>query len=58
MNNKDFFNFSGTQVVNQWLGISLISLMCFWTVLYYVVHQAQDVGANLVVANTVMTAIK
>jgi hypothetical protein len=58
MNNREFFNFSGKQIVNQWLCITLLCLMCFWTVLYYVVNQAQNVGKNLVVGNTSMTAVK
>ena len=30
------------QNVNQWLGIALICIMCFWTVLYYAGHKAYD----------------
>ncbi|MEK7646474.1 MAG: hypothetical protein AAB381_02155 [Patescibacteria group bacterium] len=55
MSDQPFFNFSGKQIINQWLGISLISLMCFWTVLYYVVNKAQDVGQSLVVGTTIST---
>lgn len=36
------------QRVNQWLCIALISLMCFWTVLYYLTHKAQAIGEELV----------
>ena len=36
------------QRVNQWLCLALISLMCFWTVLYYVTDKAQAIGSNLV----------
>jgi hypothetical protein len=37
------------QKVNQWLCIALISLMCFWTVLYYLTNKAQAIGNTLVV---------
>lgn len=32
------------QKVNTWLGIALISLMTFWTVLYYSTHKAYLIG--------------
>lgn len=35
------------QNVNQWLGIALISLMCFWVVLYYLADKANAVGNQL-----------
>ncbi len=34
------------QRVNQWLCIALLALMCFWTVLYYITVQAQEIGNN------------
>ncbi len=36
------------QEVNQWLCIALISLMCFWTVIYYIANTAQDIGNGFV----------
>ncbi len=33
------------QKVNQWLCIALISLMTFWTVLYYLSNKAQAIGS-------------
>jgi hypothetical protein len=35
------------QRVNQGLCIALISLMAFWTVLYYFTHKAYAIGADL-----------
>lgn len=46
--NHPFLNFDWDQPVNQWLGIAIISVMCFWTVMYYVVHTADSVGAGFV----------
>lgn len=39
------------QKVNSYLCIALVSLMAFWTCLYYFVHQAQAIG-NVLTANT------
>jgi hypothetical protein len=36
------------QNVNRWLCIALLCLMCFWVVLYYFGHKAQDFGEELV----------
>ena len=36
------------QNVNQWLCIALVSLMCFWTVLFYFTNKAQALGEDLV----------
>lgn len=36
------------QPVNQWLGIALVSLMCFWTVLFYSVNKVQGIGESYV----------
>jgi spore maturation protein SpmA len=38
------------QQVNQWLCISLISLMCFWVVLFYLTNKAQMIGSSLVIS--------
>ncbi|MBU6231973.1 MAG: hypothetical protein KGI45_03195 [Patescibacteria group bacterium] len=46
--NGTFFDFSLRQRVNQWLGIALISLMCFWVVLYYLVNRSEAIASNLV----------
>lgn len=35
-----------TQKVNQGLCIALISLMAFWTVLYYFTHKAEAIGES------------
>lgn len=35
------------QTVNQWLSIALISLMCFWVVLFYLVNKTKDIGSAL-----------
>jgi hypothetical protein len=48
MNEKPpFINLDLRQPINQWLGIGLISMMCFWVVLYYFTHNAFAVGANI-----------
>jgi hypothetical protein len=38
------------QQVNQWLCISLISLMCFWVVLFYLTNKARTIGERLVIS--------
>ncbi len=38
------------QNVNQWLCIALISLMCFWVVLYYLSNKALLIG-NAIATN-------
>ena len=47
-----FFSFDLQQPVNQWLGIALISLMCFFVVLYYLVHRTEAFGVNLASVNS------
>ncbi len=37
------------QQVNQWLCISLIGLMCFWVVLFYLTNKARMIGESLVI---------
>lgn len=37
------------QNINQWLCMALIGLMCFWVVLYYLGHKAQDLGESMIV---------
>ncbi|MDE1974931.1 MAG: hypothetical protein KGI49_00220 [Patescibacteria group bacterium] len=41
MNKASFISFDLRQPVNQWLGIALIGVMCFWVVLYYFVHKTE-----------------
>jgi hypothetical protein len=36
------------QPVNQWLCIAFISLLCFWTLLYYFTQNVEAVGDNYV----------
>ena len=36
------------QNINQWLCITLICLMCYWTVLYYLGHKAENIGNSFV----------
>ena len=48
MQRQPFFSLDLKQTVNQWLCIALISLMCFWVVLYYFVHKTTAIGNNLV----------
>ena len=36
------------QKVNSSLCIALISLMCFWTVLYYLGHRAEQIGNSYI----------
>jgi len=45
------------QKVNSYLCIALVSLMGFWTCLYYLTHATEAVGANLV-ANYSITSLK
>lgn len=32
------------QVINQWIGITFIALICFWVVLYYFVNRTEAFG--------------
>jgi len=41
------------QPVNQWMGIALIGMMCFWVVLYYFVNKTEAFGNNYI--NAVVT---
>lgn len=35
------------QTVNQWLSIALISLICFWVVLFYFVNKTRDIASAI-----------
>jgi len=49
--NSKFFSLSALkQPVNQWLCIAFISLLCFWTVLYYFTNKAQAIGETYLAA--------
>jgi len=39
-------DFSLHQTINPWMGIGLISLMCFWVVLYFFVHKTDAFTNN------------
>lgn len=53
MKGNDFFEWKGIrQPVNSWLAIALISLMAFWTVLYYFVETAKMDAEALVLMQT------
>ncbi len=39
---KNFFK----QSVNQWLCIALLGLICFWVVLFYIIHKAEAIADN------------
>jgi hypothetical protein len=39
------------QPVNQWLCIAFISLLCFWTVLYYSTEKARIIGGDYASSN-------
>jgi hypothetical protein len=52
MNGPSFFNFDLKQPVNQWLGIALVSVMCFWVVVYYLANRTVIIGDNFVQAST------
>jgi hypothetical protein len=47
---KDFFSFDLKQPVNQWLCIALLSLWCFWMVLYYSASHAVLIGQSYAAA--------
>jgi len=44
MERQPFFSLDLRQPVNQWICIALLALMCFWVVLYYLVHRAEAFG--------------
>lgn len=48
MERAAFFNLDLRQPVNQWLGIALVSLMCFWVVLYYFAQKSELVAQSFV----------
>jgi hypothetical protein len=41
---KDRLKTSLRQPINQWLGVTLLSLICFWVVLFYLTHKTQAVA--------------
>ncbi len=41
-------NSVGKQVVNQWICIAFICLLCFWVVLYYFVNKTEAFGINYI----------
>ena len=41
---QPFFSLNPHQQVNQWLCIALISFMCFWVVLYYLINRTEAFG--------------
>jgi hypothetical protein len=43
---RKFVSFDLRQPVNQWLGIALISIMCFWVVLFYFTHKTQAIAES------------
>ena len=46
-----FISFDLQQPINQWLCIALISLMCFFVVLYYLVHSTEAFADNVSTIN-------
>ncbi|MDE2038025.1 MAG: hypothetical protein KGI69_02270 [Patescibacteria group bacterium] len=48
---RPFFSFDLRQPINQWLGIALVGLMCFWVVLYYLVNKTAAFGQEVSTAN-------
>ena len=46
-----FFSFDLRQPVNQWMCIALISLMCFWVVLFYFVNRTEAFGNSIAAAS-------
>jgi len=44
---EKFFSVDMKQPVNQWICIGMLSLMCFWVVLYYFVNTAFAIGDSL-----------
>lgn len=40
---RNFFR----QSVNQWLCIALLGLICFWVVLFYIIHKAEAIADSL-----------
>ena len=43
-----FFNFDLHQLVNSWLCITLISLMCLWVALFYYLDRGDSLAHNFV----------
>ncbi len=53
MNKNSFFSLAEMkQPVNQWLCIAFISLLCFWTLLYYFTQKAEAIGKNFNMLDT------
>jgi len=49
LQHNKFFSLSEiNQPVNQWLAVSFIGLICFWTVLTYLTEKAQAISDNYV----------
>lgn len=48
MNKTSFFSLDLKQSVNQWLGIGLLVVMCFWVVVYYFVNSTAVVSDKFV----------
>ncbi|MFA6314870.1 MAG: hypothetical protein WC648_00660 [Candidatus Paceibacterota bacterium] len=47
--NKTFFSASEMkQPVNQWICIAFMLVFCFWTVLFYSVEKAKDIGNEFI----------
>ena len=36
------------QVVNQWIGMTFIAVICFWVVLYYFINKTEAFGSDYV----------
>jgi len=53
MHKPGFFNLDLRQPVNQWLGIGLLTAMCFWVVVYYFVNSTEIVSNKFVKIATV-----
>ena len=48
MNTPRFFRFDLRQPVNQWLGIGLLLVMCFWVVVYYFANSTEIISDKFV----------
>ncbi|MCX6715563.1 MAG: hypothetical protein NT077_00930 [Candidatus Taylorbacteria bacterium] len=43
---------SQSQMVNQWIGMAFVALICFWVVLYYFVNKTEAFANDYVFSTT------
>lgn len=48
MHSRPFISFDLRQPINQWIALAFVALLCFWVVLYYMVHRAEAFGEIII----------